>query len=172
MFRTDWWRQTKHNHLTRQHNSFTLMNSRAEFIQGTVPRPTWINTIDKHDSHKRDNFRHIDNQLIRQHNLFTRRGRDAETSWQQDTMTTTGTQARQEQGRVEKKRSQPCTQSTRYCKVPLSQLSTKGWNYPHLMNGISFGFNNFRALILPQPPQLPFRNNPNRSVVSPCYSIT
>ena len=36
-----------------------------------------------------------------------RRVRDAETSWQQDTKTTTGTQARQEQGRVEKKKSQP-----------------------------------------------------------------
>ena len=64
------------NQLTRQHNSFTLMNSRAEFIQGSPEsgnrtRPTLINIIDKHDSHKRENLRHIDNQLTRQHNSFT-----------------------------------------------------------------------------------------------------
>ena len=56
------------------------INSAREFIRVNELYTTWIDTIDKHDSHKRVNLRYIDNQLTRQHNLFTRRGRDAETS--------------------------------------------------------------------------------------------
>ena len=58
------------------------------------------------------------------------------------------------------------------------QLSSKGWNYPHVRNGtdkkkewLSFGVNHFRAMILSQPPQKSFRNNTNPSVASPCYQL-
>ena len=94
------------NQLTRQQNPVTLVNSRAEFIQGTVPRPTWINTIDKHDSHKPENFRHIDDQLTRQYNLFIRRGRDAETSKRRDNKTQRRRQEhKQDNNKEERKRN-------------------------------------------------------------------
>ena len=60
-----------------------------------------INIIDKYDSHKRENLRHIDNQLTRQH-CRTHSPEEDETPNVLTTRqkTTTGRKARQEQGRV------------------------------------------------------------------------